>query len=156
MNIPISAGRLIRGTSDEFDTTDLSNEMRALLNSEVNLWPKVVTTTNAALTSVWNDVMPQNSVGDFTLTAVGLVTGAGSVAGYRRRVVVVRAGTSAVTYLGAGVDIIGADKESVGAWDAGFALDAANPTKIYAVVLGAAATTISWRTHIKGAVYPWG
>jgi hypothetical protein len=155
VRLPVDVARLVRGVSDDFDTTDLSNALRGLVNSEVNFWTKPVTTINATLTAVWSDDMPANSVGDFTLSVVASVAGATSVAGYRRRAVFVRVGTGAVAYLGAGADIIGADKESVAGWDVSFALDAATPGTLYAAVTGAAATTITWRAHIKGAVSPW-
>lgn len=155
MKLPVQPSALVRGVSDEFDNTDLTNALRSLVNQEVNVWPMVKTTTDATLTAIWSDAMPANSVGDFWMTVTGRAAGAVSVAGYRRRVVVVRVGTGAVAYLGAGTDIIGADKESVAGWDVSFGLDAAFPGLIFACVQGAAATTIEWRAHIEGTVGPW-
>ena len=155
MKLPVDIARLVRGVSDDFDKTELPNAIRDLVNSEVNAWPKVITTTDATVTAAWSDDLPQNSVGDFTFTAIGLVTGAANTAGYRRRVVVARVGAAAVTYLGGGADVIGVDKETDPTWDAMFALDAAQPTKLFVCVQGAAATSITWRIHVKGTVLPW-
>ncbi len=155
MKLPVDIAKLVRGVSDDFDRTELPNAIRDLVNSEVNAWPKVITTTDATVTAAWSDDLPQNCVGDFTFTVIGLATGAANTAGYRRRVVVTRVGAGDVTYLGAGADVIGVDKETDATWDAMFALDASQPTKLFVCVQGAAATSITWRTHVEGAVLPW-
>lgn len=155
MKIPVESGRLIGGVSQQVDEYDLANEQRRLTNQQVNAWVLAFPTTDATLTAAWSDAMPPNSVGDFTFTAVGVVAGGAALAGYRRRVVVQRVGTGAVTYVGAGADIIGVDKETDPTWDAAFALDATLPGLLFVAVQGAAATEITWRIHIEGTVSPW-
>jgi hypothetical protein len=150
----VQTARLVRSRSDEFDQFDLANEVRDLANQEVNAWPKLLTTTDATLTSGWSDVLPANSVGDFMLTAVGRTSTGASVAAYRRRIAVQRVAAGAVAFVGV-QDSIGTDKETAAAWDATFAIDAAQPTMLFACVQGAAATTIEWRLHIEGTVSPW-
>lgn len=154
MKIAVQSSRLVRGVSDDFDTTELANEVRDLTNQAVNAWPKLVTTTDATLTAGWSDALPASCIGDFMLTVVGRTTNGVSVAAYRRRIAVQRTGAGAVAFVG-GQDSIGTDKESVAAWDATFAIDAAQPTLLFACVQGAAATTIEWRLHVEGSVLPW-
>lgn len=155
MKIPLQWSRLVGGVSDEVDQHGLVNALRDLANQEVNFWQLSLATTDATLTSAWSDTMPPNSVGDFEFVAIGKTADGASVGGYRRRVVVQRAGTTAVAFVGAGADVIGVDKETVAAWDVAFALDASVPGSLYVAVQGAAATSITWRVHVQGAVLPW-
>jgi hypothetical protein len=156
LKLPVPTARLIEKRSDEQDNVALTNQIRdTIVNQRVDVWPQQIQTADATMTSIWSDQLPADSVGDFTMVVVGQTAASGDVGGYRRRVVVRRVGTGAVAVVGAGVDIIGVDKETVAGWDAGFALDAATPGLLYAVVTGAAATAINWRAHITGSVRPW-
>lgn len=156
MKLPVSgSARLVEKRSDEQDTFGLVNQIRdVIINAKVEAY-RVVSTTDATLTEAWADEMPANSVGDFWLTAIGVTSTGVDAGAYIRRVTVRRPGTGAVAYVGAGADVIGADKETVAGWDAGFALDAARPGYLIATVTGAAATSISWRARITGLVTPW-
>jgi hypothetical protein len=155
MLLSVPQSRLVEKKSDEQDTFGLVNAIRDGVINAVGEYFREIPTTDATATEVWSDTMNADSVAELWITAVGETTGAASCAGYSRRVVAKRIGTGAVTYLGAGADIIGADKEDVAGWDAGFALDAARPSLIIAYVQGAAATSINWRVRIHALVRPW-
>lgn len=155
MQLSVPSSRLVENRSDSRDNSDLTNAMRDVVLNAVGEYFRNGSTADATVTEIWSDTMNADSVADLWLTVVGQTAGAASGAGYRRRVVAKRIGTGAVTFLGAGADVIGVDKEDVAGWDAGFALDAARPGLIIAYVQGAAATDVSWRAHIHAVVIPW-
>lgn len=155
MKLPVPASRLIEKRSDEQDVFGLVNAIRdGIVNAKVEAY-RTIDTTDATPTIIWSDELPASSVGDFWLVVAGQTTGSASVATYIRRLTARRAGTGAVTYLGAGADVIGTDHEDVAGWDVAFALDATLPGLLFATVIGAAATNVTWRARITGLVSPW-
>lgn len=155
MQLPVQRARLIEKRSDERDRTLLANAQRDLANQQVNAWPKVITTTDATVTTVWSDTLPPNSVADLWVAVVGLTADGMGAAAYRRRGVFQRAGAAAVIALGGTADIIGTDRETDPTWDVAFALDAAAPDTIFLTVKGAVGATVTWRANITGIVQPW-
>jgi len=155
VNIPVIQARLIEKRSDERDKVKLTNALRDLGNQQVNVWPGVVTTTDATATAVWSDDLGPNSVADLWLCVVAVSSDGAEQAAYRRRGVFYRAGTAAVATLGGASDIIGTDRETDPTWSADFALDAGSPSMIFVNVTGAVGATVSWRANITGVVAPW-
>lgn len=155
MKLAVPSSRLIEKRSDEQDTVSLVNQIRdTIINAKAEAF-RLVSTTDATLTEIWSDDMNADSIAALWLVAVGYTAGAAQVGTYVRRVTARRIGSGTVAIIGAGADIIGTDHESVAGWDAGFALDAAQPGKIFATVTGAAATDISWRAWVTALVAPW-
>ena len=155
MRLPVQRARLIEKRSDERDRTLLANAQRDLANQQVNAWPKVITTTDATVTSIWSDTLPPNAVVDLWVVAVGLTADGTGAAAYRRRGVFQRVGSAAVVTVGGAADIIGTDRETDPTWDVAFALDAGAPDTIFLTVKGAVGATVTWRANITGIVQPW-
>ena len=155
MKVTIPQARLIEKRSDETDQVRLVNQVRDTVLNKKGIYFGDVTTTDATATSIWSDSLSANQGVTLTLTVSGSDATGANVASYQRKCAFQRTGTGAVTLLGAGADVIGVDKESVAAWDAGFATDSADSSKVAAYVQGAASTTIVWHAEITAIWSPF-
>jgi hypothetical protein len=155
VKITIPQPRLIEKRSDETDQVRLVNQVRDTVLNKKGIYFGDVTTTDATATSIWSDSLSANQSVTLDLTVSGTDATGANVASYKRRCAFQRTGTGAVAYVGGGSDVIGVDKESVGAWDAGFALDSVATDSVYAYVQGAASTTITWHAEVTAIWSPF-
>ena len=152
MKLTVPQARLVENRSDEQDKTKVINQVRDVVLNQKGLYYRDITTTDATVTAIWSDTLSANQIVYLELRVSGTDATGTQVAAYERRCAFQRTGTGTVTLVGAGADVIGTDKETVAGWDAGFALDPSFPNTVYAHVIGAAATTITWHAEI-GAVW---
>ena len=155
MKLTVPQPRLIEKRSDETDTVRVTNQIRDSVLNKKGVYFGDVTTTDATATAIWSDSLSANQSVTLTLTVSGSDATGLNVASYQRKCAFQRTGTGAVTLVGAGADVIGVDKESVPAWDAGFATDSVDNTKVAAYVLGAASTTITWHAEVTAIWSPF-
>jgi hypothetical protein len=152
VRLPLSANKLIEQRSDQQDMVELANDIRRLAVSEANEFPRVET-EDATPTVIWQDTLPANGTADLYVVVVGGTADGVSAATYHRRAAFRRPGILAAVLIG--VDTIGTDKETVGAWDITVEVDPTVTGGVRVTVTGAAATDISWRANVVALVTPW-
>jgi hypothetical protein len=155
LKVTIPQARLIEKRSDETDQVRLVNQVRDTVLNKKGIYFGDVTTTDATATSIWSDSLSANQGVTLDLTVTGSDATGLNIASYKRRCAFQRIGTGAVVLVGAGADVIGVDKESIPAWDAGFALDSVATDSVYAYVQGSVPRTVTWHAEITAIWSPF-
>jgi hypothetical protein len=151
LRLPVSAARLVEGRSDEQDRVAVLNEIRdRLLNQKAEYFAEVQTDDNA-LTTIWFDSLPPDSVAHLVIHTAGLRDDSSEAAGYSLWSTWRRDGTGAATVVGAGTIV---SNEDVATWTTSVT---AGPSTgdVSVQVRGATGSTVNWRAHISALVYPW-